>query len=319
MNENQMGVMMRVLITGTGLVGTAYAIEAINSNDECLFVDVNPDGKYLEARLGMSTKYSYVRGDIRDLPNLIAIMQDFQPSVVVHTAGLIGSSVANPIYTGLQINIQGTINVLEAARLIGIQKFIHISTFGVYDRRLEDTTPLSEDFPRGAENPYSASKIANEHIAEAYSAQFGFPLVIIRPANVYGFGHFRGGSGGGQMLQSIVAGGIEDRAIEISAAQARSFEYIHSDDLGAAMYAAAIRDVKGPFNVGNGRIVQFEELIDAIRVSLPNLKVTVAKGERQSFVQPMDLSRANNLLDWQPKISLADGFNKYINEMKSAH
>ena len=71
--------------------------------------------------------------------------------------------------------------------------------------------------------------------------------------------------------------------------------------------------------MGNGRIVQFEELIDAIRVSLPNLKVTVAKGERQSFVQPMDLSRANNLLDWQPKISLADGFNKYINEMKSAH
>lgn len=309
---------MRILVTGAGLVGTAYAIEAIASGDECLFFDSNPDTYYLNMRLGSPANYDYIQGDLRDLPSLISVMQKFDPSVVVHTAGLIGSSVSNPVYTGLQINIQGTINVLEAARLCGIQKFIHISTFGVYDRRLEGDVPLTENFPRGADNPYSASKIANEHLAEAYAAQFGMQLVIVRPANVYGFGHFRGGSGGGRMLQSIVEAGLDDREITITAAQARSFEYIHSDDLGRIIHRSVASDVAGPFNAGNGAILSFETLLEGIKEALPNLKVSVEPGLRQSFAQPMDISRAKNMLEWEPTVSMADGFKKYVSDVAAA-
>ncbi len=309
---------MRVLITGAGLVGTSYAIEAMALGDQCLFFDSNPDQDYLKMRLGSVSSDDYVQGDLRDLPSLISVMQKFQPSVVVHTAGLIGSSVSNPVYTGLQINIQGTINVLEAARLCGVQKFVHISTFGVYDRRLEGSSPLAEDFPRGADNPYSASKIANEHLAEAYAAQFGMQLVIVRPANVYGFGHFRGGSGGGRMLQSIVEAGLDEKELLITAAQARSFEYIHSDDLGRIIHRTVVNDVVGAFNAGNGTILTFDDLLESIKAVLPNLKVSVESGLRQSFAQPMDLSRAKSILEWEPTVSMIDGFKKYVSDVIAA-
>ena len=144
-------------------------------------------------------------------------------------------------------------------------------------------------------------------------------MVIIRPANVYGFGHFRGGSGGGRLLQDIVTAGIAGRAAKITAAQARSFEYIHSSDLGKAMYCAAIRDVTGPFNAGNGTIVNFEELSEAIRSAIPDLNVKVGRGERPSFKQPMDLTKSKEFLGWQPAITLAEGFQKYVTEVRAAN
>jgi nucleoside-diphosphate-sugar epimerase len=308
---------MTSFVTGAGLVGVAYANEALKQGEDVIFYDARPDAAFLRAKLG-GASFASVQGDLRDLPALVDAMNTHKPDIVVHTAGLIGSSVASPTYTGLQINIGGTINVLEAARLTGVHRFVHVSTFGVYDRRLEGDSPIDENFPRGAANPYSASKIANEHIAEAYAAQHGFELVIVRPANVFGYGHFRGGSGGGMTIQSLVAAGLSGEPITVSAAQARDFEYIYCKDLGSILRRAATAAITGTtaFNAGNGNVVTFESLVKAINSVLPNLKVTIADGSRESFKQPMDLSRAKALLDWAPEYSLADGFRDYIEELK---
>lgn len=310
---------MTSLVTGTGLVGAAYAAEALSEGDDVAFYDLRPDQEYLQVKLG-GRAYSAVQGDLRDLPALIEAMHTHQPEVVVHTAGLIGSSVSNPVYTGLQINIQGTVNVLEAARLSGVRRFVHVSTFGVYDRRLEGAQAIHEDFSRGAENPYSASKIANEHIAEAYATQFGFELAIVRPANVFGYGHFRGGSGGGRTVQSLVEAGLSGEPLVISAGQARGFEYVYCKDLGRALRRAATVPISGvtAFNAGNGEVVSFEELAGAVRTVLPRLAVTVGDGPRQSFKQPMDLSRSKAVLDWSPEYSLVDAFRDYVDELKAA-
>lgn len=228
--------------------------------------------------------------------------------------------MGNPTYTGMQINIGGTINVLEAARLSGVSRFVHVSTFGVYDRRLEADAAIEEDFPRGAASPYAASKIANEHIAEAYAAQYNFELAIVRPANVFGYGHFRGGSGGGVTIQRLVEAGISGESVTVSAAQARGFEYIYCKDLGPMLQRAATAPLTRvtAFNAGNGEVVPFEGLLEAIRSVLPDLNVTIAAGPRDSFKQPMDISRSKALLDWAPEYSLTDGFRDYVQEFKSA-
>ena len=76
-------------------------------------------------------------------------MQKYKCDTVLHTAGLIGGKVANPIYSGLQINVMGTINVAEAVRLTGVKRLVQISTFGIYDRRQGEPTPIDENFRRG--------------------------------------------------------------------------------------------------------------------------------------------------------------------------
>ena len=311
---------MTTLVTGAGLVGTAYAREALKQGEDVVFYDVRPDQDFLSAKLG-DASFSVVQGDLRDLPALIGAMQQHSTDVVVHTAGLIGNSVGSPVYTGMQINVQGTINVLEAARLTGVRRFVHVSTFGVYDRNLEGDTPITEDFPRaGGGVPYSATKVANEHIAEAYATYYGFELVFVRPANVFGYGHFRGGSGGGMTVHSLVQAGLSGEPLVVPAIRARDFEYVYCKDLGRLIQRAANVPVTGvtAFNGGNGYITTFEALAEAVRSVLPNLQVSIEGGTAQSFNRALDISNAKALLDWTPEFSMAEAFRDYVAELTSA-
>ena len=313
---------MTSLITGAGLVGAAYAKEAIAEGERVVFFDARPDADYLRVKLG-DAPHETIQGDLRDLPALVGAMQAHAPDVVVHTAGLIGNSVQSPVYTGMQINVQGTINALEAARLTGVKRFTHVSTYGVYDRRAEAASAITEDYPRAGEGvPYSASKVANEHIAEAYAAYYGFELVLIRPSNVFGHGHFRGGSGGGMTVHSLVEAGLSGKPLVLPAIRARAFEYVYGKDLGRLIRRASTVPVSGvtAFNAGNGYVTPFEELADAVRAALPALDVTVAPPEwpLPSPTTPLDISRAKALLDWTPEYSIAEAFADYIAETRAA-
>ena len=186
---------MATLITGLGLVGTSYAQLALKRGESIVFYDVAPRKDFLVHKLG-AANVTVVQRDVRDLPSLIETIQKYKIDKVIHTAGLIGGKVAQPVYNGMQINVMGTINVAEAVRLTGVKRLIQISTMGVYDRRLEGETPLDESFYRGPGEAYGNSKVAKELMVEAYQKLFGFELIIVRLANVYGVGHFAGGSGG---------------------------------------------------------------------------------------------------------------------------
>ena len=313
---------MTSLITGAGLVGTSYAREAIAQGDPVVFYDMRPDENYLNAKLNGGA-HSTVQGDLRDLPALVTAMQQHQPEVVVHTAGLIGNSVGNPVYTGMQINVQGTINVLEAARLTGVKRFIHVSTYGVYDRRSDAGGTIPETYPRAGEgNPYSASKVANEHIAESYATHYGFELVFVRPSNVFGYNHFRGGSGGGMTVHSLVEAGLTGEPLVVPAIRARAFEYVYGKDLGRLIRRATGIPLSGvtAFNGGNGFITSFEELADAVRTVLPDLKVSIApaEGPLPGPTTPLDISNAKALLDWAPEYTVAEAFADYVAEMRAA-
>ena len=127
---------MATLITGSGLVGTSFAHYALERRERLVFYDVRPSGAYLEKKLG-SSAVSFVQGDILDLPALMQAIREHEVDTVLHTAGLIGTRVAESPYTGFQINVMGTINVLEAVRLTCVRRLIHISSLSVYDQRRE--------------------------------------------------------------------------------------------------------------------------------------------------------------------------------------
>src|SRR5207237_8353030 len=106
------------------------------------------------------------------------------------------------------------------------------SMLGLYDRRLERETPVDERFYCGPGDVYGNSKVAKELMVEAYQKLFGFELIIVRLANVYGGGHYAGGSGGGEMVQNLLQTGIKGGVVKINQEQARDFEYIYYKDLG---------------------------------------------------------------------------------------
>ena len=310
---------MPTLITGLGLVGTAYAQLALKRGENIIFYDVAPRKDFLANKLGPAN-VTVVQGDVRDLPPLVETIQKHKVDKLIHTAGLIGGKVAQPIYTGMQINVMGTINVAEAVRLTGVKRLVQISTMGVYDRRLEGSEAIAESFHRGPGEAYGNSKVAKELMVEAYQRLYGFELIIVRLANVYGVGHFAGGSGGGEMVQNLLQTGIKGGVVRIKQEQARDFEYIYYKDLGRALDKAATVPLSAPttLNIGTGVVVTFDDLVGTAEKLLPKLQVEIIPGARpRSSKQPMVIAKAKQLLGWEPEYNLAAGFKDYIEELKA--
>ena len=311
---------MTTLITGIGLVGTSFAQLALKRGERLVFLDNQPRADFLRKKLG-GAQVEVVQKDIRDLPALVETMQKYKVDTVIHTAGLIGGRVAEALYSGLQINVMGTINVAEAIRLTGVKRLVQISTIGVYDRRREGSTAINEDFPRGEGAAYGNSKVAKELMVEAYQRQYGFEMIIVRLANVFGYGHFFGGSGGGETVQNLLQKGLKGEVVHIHQEQTRDFEYIYYKDVGRALEIAATKPIptKNIFNVGMGIVTKFDDLITVVQKLLPNLEVEIIPGKApRSVKQPLAISRAKELLGWEPEFDMETGFTDYIKDLKSS-
>jgi nucleoside-diphosphate-sugar epimerase len=311
---------MTTLVTGAGLIGTAFARYAKERGEAIVFFDCEPRADFLRLKLA-DQEFRLVRGDVRNLAELIETVRRHQVDTIVHTAGLIGARVQRAMGTAFDINLGGTRNVAEAARLAGVRRLVHISTFGVYDLRAPLPARIGEDFPKGPVRAYGAFKTAKELILEAYAAEFGFELIILRPANVFGFGHFWSGSSGGMKMQALLEAGLSGGTARISLAETMANEYVYAKDLGSAVDLAAITPMpkQHVFNIGNGLITPFEEVVKTVRELYPKLDVTIEPGEPpKSKSVPLDISRARQHLGWEPRFSISAAFRDFAAELNAA-
>ncbi len=176
---------MNILITGAGLIGSHCARQAVDAGNKVVLFDLSPNRDYLQKVVGKD-RADVVAADMRDLPALISAMERHNVDTVVHTAGLIGSRVAENSYTGATNNILGTINVLEASRLRRLRRVVYVSTFGVYDRAKINDSVVRETHPIGGHNLYTVTKICSEHLVHSYAEQYKLDCIIIRPSGVFG-------------------------------------------------------------------------------------------------------------------------------------
>jgi len=311
---------MTTLVTGAGLIGTAFAQNAIARGEAVVFVDPEPRTDFLRMKLG-DKGYTLARKDVRDLPGLIETIKAHGAETVVHTAGLIGGRVQQSLTAAFDINLGGTRNVAEAVRLTGVKRLVHISTFGVYDRRREAAAAVTEDFPRGGARGYGNYKGAKELILEAYATAFKFELIMLRPANVFGLGHFWSGSSGGQKMHNLLVAGLDGKTARIPSAETMANEYIYAKDVGRAVDLATTVPMPKQiaFNIGNGVVTPFEELLAAVKALCPDFSYEVEPGEvPHSKLAPLDIAAAKRDLGWEPRFTIASAFADYLAELKAA-
>jgi nucleoside-diphosphate-sugar epimerase len=311
---------MTTLVTGAGLIGTAFAQNAIARGEAVVFVDPEPRTDFLRMKLG-DKGYGLARKDVRDLPALIETIKANNVDTIVHTAGLIGGRVQQSLSLAFDINLGGTRNIAEAVRLTGVRRLVHLSTFGVYDRRRETDAPVTEDFPRGGARGYGNYKGAKELILQAYQAAFGFELIMLRPANVFGLGHFWSGSSGGQKMHNLLAAGLDGREAHIPSFETMANEYVYAKDMGRAVDLAATVPMPEQtiFNIGNGYVSSFDDVLSAVRALFPAMNYVIEPGEApHSKDTPLDISAAKRHLGWEPRFTLATAYQDYLAELRAA-
>jgi nucleoside-diphosphate-sugar epimerase len=144
---------------------------------------------------------------------------------------------------------------------------------------------------------------------------------MLRPANVFGLGHYWSGSSGGQKMHNLIEAAFESRAVRIPLSETLAHEYVYAKDVGRAVDRAATVPLPAEtvFNIGNGYVTSFDEVLAAVRVLFPAMSYEIEAGERpQAKPAPLDISRAKRHLGWEPRFTIASAFADYLAELTQA-
>jgi len=309
---------MNILVTGTGLIGCHLAREMVQRGNRVVMYDLAPMEGYVRSVAG---DVPVTKGDVRDLPALVDVMREYQVDTVFHSAGLIGPKVAERPYTGLAINVGGAIAVAESARLSGVRRLVFASSFAVYNWDLPPTAPINEDFPTTQNSFYGSSKVACEQIFRAYATTYGLELAILRFAQVYGRGHYTGGSSGGLAMHGAVEPASRGEPARVDPRLFGRNEYVYIKDAVQGIALACERPlVIEAFNIGTGTLHGPDDVAAAIRLARPGLPVEVLPGPAQRpgqrRDQPLDLARSKRELGYNPQFDLAKGIADFLKELQ---
>jgi UDP-glucose 4-epimerase len=309
---------MNILITGAGLIGSHCARQAVDAGNKVALFDLSPNRDYLQKVIGKD-RADVVAADMRDLPALISAMERYNVDTVVHTAGLIGSRVAENSYTGATNNILGTINVLEASRLRHLRRVVYVSTFGVYDRPKISGTVIRESDPIGGHNLYTVTKLCSEHLVRSYTEQYKLDTIIIRPSGVFGRGLYVGGSTVGKVMRDLALNVIKGEPFTIDAKTYAPNEYVYGKDVGLALFLAcqAQNPKQRIYNAGSGVVTGPEALAQTIAELVPALKVKVvgSSGAAVEKNAALDLTTSKAELGYTPKYPLREALRDYVEEL----
>ena len=256
-------------------------------------------------------------GNIEDSDFVLRAMQD--QHIVLHLAALIAipySYVAPRSY--VRTNVEGTLNVLEAARQLGTERVVHTSTSEVYGTALR--TLIDEAHPLQGQSPYSASKIGADKIAESYFRCFNTPVVTIRPFNTFG-----PRQSARAFIPTIISQALSRDAVHLgSLAPQRDMTYV-ADTVDGFMRAATMSGILGEtINLGTGESFTIGEFAARILDLMGCSKTIVHEAARdrpeKSEVMKLvsDNRKARQLMQWQPTTSLDDGLRKVI-DFVAAH
>ena len=310
---------MAILVTGAGLIGCHAAKRLVDAGHQVVLLDLSPNREYIRAIAG-SERVETVAADLRDLPALLGAVKRFDVKVIIHTAGLIGRRVSENPYTGTTNNLLGTLHVLEAARLLELHRVVYVSTFGVYDRSKIAAGPITEEAPTGGRNLYTVTKSCSEQLVGAYGALYHLDTVILRPAAVFGRGHYAGGSTVGMIMRDLARNILKGGPLTIDGSVYFANEYVYAKDVALAIeISCQAKDLRQTtFNVGSGVVTTASELGQIVRELAPGIEVNVVEGKTgdQGHRAPLDLSRSHAELGYSPRFSLTDALRDYLEELR---
>lgn len=249
-------------------------------------------------------------GDIRNYDSVYAAVRDCD--VVMHLAALIGipySYLSPDSY--VDTNIKGTLNILQAARDLEVEKLVHTSTSEVYGSAMY--VPIDEAHPIQAQSPYSATKISADQLALSFYRSFETPVSIIRPFNTYG--PRQSNRAVIPTIISQIASG--ERDLKIGALKpTRDFNYIEDTVRGFIAVAGSENSLGEVINIGSGYEISIENLIYQI-ATLMNTEVTLVSEQERLRPEASEVDRlladnrkAKALLDWTPHYSSIEGLKR---------
>ncbi|MHA1372168.1 MAG: NAD-dependent epimerase/dehydratase family protein [Promethearchaeota archaeon] len=311
----------RILVTGAaGFIGSNLVDYLLEQNCEVIGLDNMFNGKLdnLEKAL-KNPKFKFTKGDIRDMDILLQLMKDVD--IVFHEAAFtsVPQSVLMPQLCN-DVNVGGTIALLNAARVRDVEKIVFASSSSVYGDT--PTLPKNEEMPLKPISPYGVSKLAGESYMTAFHHIYGMNTTSLRYFNVFGLRQKDSPYSGviAIFISKIFRG--ENPTIFGDGTQSRDFTYV-KDVIQANVLAAQSKEAAGmAINIAAGRPITLNELTK-IMLDLcgkPDLEIKYGPPRKGDILHSYgDISLATKILKYKPKYDVISGFKEYLELYKEKY
>ncbi len=308
---------MKLAITGgAGFIGSNLA-EELSKDNEIIIVDDLSTGKmeniakhFDQTLLKFELNIKFVKGSVTDLNLLKEIFKDCD--YVFHQAAIpsVPRSIKDPIASN-NANINGTLNVLVAAKDSSVKKVIYASSSSVYGDTPE--LPKREDMAANPKSPYAVTKLMGEYYCDVFKEVYGLKTISLRYFNVYGprqdpYSDYAA------VIPRFIHRVLENKPPVIygDGQQTRDFTFVK--DVVRANVLAAKSDATGVYNSANGNRISINELADMIMKLMGKKLKPIHDAPRKGDVMHSlgDISKAKKVLGYEPRYSLEEGLRETI-------
>ncbi len=247
------------------------------------------------------------KGDIRNMDKLKKAVADFKPDIIVHLAGLpMARTPQNYTHLMIPINMQGTINTLAVFEQSTAKRFVFASSSMAYGHFRQ--TPQSEDFILDPVNTYGATKAAGEYFVKLSKKEWA----IVRATSVYGFTDCAN-----RVTQLLTDAAIQKKPAWVVKGETLDFSYI-DDVIDGYIKCILSKEAAGnTFNISRGDARAASEFTEILKQYFPEFKYEIKEPQGyQVWRGPMDITKANRILGFEPKFSIEDGIKKTLDLIK---
>ncbi len=302
---------MKALVTGgAGFIGSHIVDGLIDKGIECFVVDNLIRGK----KENINKKCKFYHIDIRD-KKLSDIFKDIMPDVVFHLAAQIDvrKSLEDPFYD-LDVNVGGTLNLLNLSVKYNVKKFIFSSTGGaIYGNKLNAS---ERTYPKPL-SPYGLTKLASENYIRIYKEWFGLRYTILRYANVYGPRQSPEGEAG---VVAIFITKLLNNEIPVIYGKGKMLrDYVYVGDVANATILAIDKGDNEIINIGTGVSISVNELYKKITKLFGKYVEPIYKPKRkgEATLSGLNVNKAKKVLGWEAKNSLEKGLKYTFDSFKN--
>jgi len=316
---------MKVLITGgMGVMGAEATRKFVREGHRPVIFARHRD----ESLIGdILAQVDIEIGDVTDLPSLLHAIKKHKITHIVHAGGLVSAlSQTNPPM-GVQVNIMGTVNVLEAARLFDIQRIVYTSAKGVYgpfpgEYGHPTYKPVNEDYVKRPFRIYDCLKFMAENACDFYRSTYGIDVVCLRFGTTYGPGKSaRHGTMG--VTSRIIEDPFFGRPFSLAKGGDQKDDFTYNKDSALGIYLATVAGKleSSAFNIGSGVGVTLKDFARVVRQLIPSAQLEIGDGlSFFAYPHPMyavyDISRAEKELGYKPQFTLESAIADYMESLK---
>jgi len=312
---------MKVMITGgMGVIGAMVSDRFVQEGHKPLIIARHVDKTLIN---DIENNVDIEVCDILDFPRLISILQSYRITHIIHTAALIGAlSQQNPPQA-VNINVMGTLNILEAARLMKINRVVYASAKGVYGNIAGEYAhptykPLPEEYPKNPVRIYESAKLMGEHMGQFYQNSFGLEFVALRFSTTFSPGKtVRHGKMA--LVSQIIEGAYYRNKVKIEKGGDQRDDIIYTKDVAYGVYLASITpELKhSVYNIGTGKGYTLNDVADQVRQIIPEADLDIGSGLHFlggpiHYYSVYDISRARKDLHFSPQFTLKEAIKDYL-------